>query len=90
MPRFAGKTPFDWFIEAESEAAVRVLRPDFHLLATVETCGVIVTARSDDPAFDFVSRFFAPALGIDEDPATGSAYCALAPFWAKRLHKERR
>ena len=89
MPRFAGKTPFDWFIEAESEAAVRVLRPDFHLLATVETCGVIVTARSDDPAFDFVSRFFAPALGIDEDPATGSAYCALAPFWAKRLHKEK-
>jgi PhzF family phenazine biosynthesis protein len=89
MPRFAGKTPFDWFIEAESETAVRALRPDFPLLATAGARGVIVTARSEDPAFDFVSRFFAPALGIDEDPVTGSAHCALAPFWAKRLHKEK-
>ena len=46
-----------------------------------------MTARSDDPAYDFCSRFFAPALGIDEDPVTGSAHCYLAPFWAQRLGK---
>ncbi|MDP6367500.1 MAG: PhzF family phenazine biosynthesis protein [Nitrospinota bacterium] len=86
-PRFAGRTPFDWFIEADSEAALSALAPDFPLLATVETRGVIVTARAADPALDFVSRFLAPILGVDEDPVTGSAHCALAPFWAKRLHK---
>jgi PhzF family phenazine biosynthesis protein len=86
-PRFAGRTPFDWFIEADSEAALRALAPDFPLLATVETRGVIVTARAEDTTLDFVSRFFAPVLGVDEDPVTGSAHCALAPFWAKRLHK---
>jgi predicted PhzF superfamily epimerase YddE/YHI9 len=49
--------------------------------------GVIVTAASDDPAYDFVSRFFAPAAGIPEDPVTGSAHCALGPFWKDRLNK---
>jgi len=88
VPRFTGKTPFDWFIEAKSEAAVRALCPNYNVLATVETRGVIVTAKSDDPAYDFVSRFFSPALGIDEDPVTGSAHCALAPFWGERLSKE--
>ncbi len=86
-PRFAGRTPFDWFIEGDTEAAVRALAPDFTLLSTVETRGVIVTALSEDTTLDFVSRFFAPAHGIDEDPVMGSAHCALAPFWAKRLHK---
>jgi PhzF family phenazine biosynthesis protein len=87
-PRWAGRTPFDWFIEADSEQTVRGLAPDMALLAGIETRGVIVTARSSDTAFDFVSRFFAPGHGIDEDPVTGSAHCALAPYWAKRLHKE--
>ena len=48
---------------------------------------VIITARSEDPAFDFVSRFFAPSLGINEDPVTGSAHCLLAPYWAERMGK---
>ena len=49
--------------------------------------GVIVTSASDDPRFDFVSRFFAPGAGIDEDPVTGSAHCCLGPFWSERLGK---
>jgi PhzF family phenazine biosynthesis protein len=84
-PNYVGKTRFDYFLEADSAATVRRLRPDFRRLREVETRGVIVTARSDDPAFDFVSRFFCPAGGVDEDPATGSAHCALGPFWAERL-----
>ena len=50
--------------------------------------GCIVTARSDDPEYNFVSRFFAPGLGVNEDPVTGSAHCCLGPFWAERLKKE--
>jgi PhzF family phenazine biosynthesis protein len=84
-PRHVGRTRFDYLIEVESAAAVRGLKPDFRRLRQVEARGVIVTASSDDPAFDFVSRFFAPGAGIDEDPVTGSAHCALAPFWAARL-----
>ena len=57
------------------------------MLDQVETRGVIVTAQATTPGFDFVSRFFAPRLGVPEDPATGSAHCSLAPFWAKRLGK---
>jgi predicted PhzF superfamily epimerase YddE/YHI9 len=64
------------------------LRPNFTQLASVDTRGVIVTARSDDPRFDFISRFFGPAVGINEDPVTGSAHCALATYWAPWLGKE--
>jgi predicted PhzF superfamily epimerase YddE/YHI9 len=71
----------------ESEAVLRQLAPDFKRLATVQARGIIVTSRSADPRFDFVSRFFAPAAGIDEDPVTGSAHCCLADFWRKRLGK---
>ncbi len=80
---------FDFLVEFESEAVLRGLRPDFHALAAAggEARGVIVTAPSSDPEFDFVSRFFAPAAGIDEDPVTGSAHCCLGPFWAARLGK---
>jgi PhzF family phenazine biosynthesis protein len=84
-PRFVGRTRFDYFIEVDTAAAVRQLRPDFRRLREVEARGTIVTARSDDPAFDFVSRFFCPGAGINEDPVTGSAHCSLAPFWAERL-----
>jgi PhzF family phenazine biosynthesis protein len=66
-------------------ATVRALQPDFGLIARLDAAGVIVTARSDEPGVDFVSRYFAPAVGIDEDPVTGAAHCALAPFWATRL-----
>ena len=81
------RSRFDYLVVVEDAAAVRALRPDFPALGRVETRGVIVSARSDDPAYDFVSRFFAPAAGIPEDPVTGSAHCTLGPWWAPRLGK---
>lgn len=86
-PRYVGKNSFDYLVEVESEADVRRASPDFKGLLAVECRGVIVTARSDDPQFDFVSRFFAPSAGIDEDPVTGSAHCCLADHWGRRLGK---
>jgi PhzF family phenazine biosynthesis protein len=75
-------------VELEDEAAVRRIAPDLRSLAQVNVRGVMVTARAKNPEFDFVSRYFAPAAGIDEDPVTGSAHCALTPFWAERLGKQ--
>jgi PhzF family phenazine biosynthesis protein len=86
-PQALARSKFDYLVEVASKDVVRELKPDFSRLAKIETRGVIVTARSDDPVFDFVSRFFAPQVGIDEDPATGSSHCALAPYWAERLKK---
>ena len=86
-PRYVGRSRFDYVVEVDGEAAVRDLRPDFALLKKVGGRGVIVTGRSAMPDWDFVSRFFAPAAGIDEDPVTGSAHCCLAPFWSRRLKK---
>ena len=77
----------DILVEVPAVDDVRSLRPDFNALKTMSSRGVIVTARSDDGESDFVSRFFAPAVGIDEDPVTGSAHCALGPYWAPRLRK---
>ncbi len=85
--KFVGKTRFDYFIEAESEPVVRGLAPDFTALRKLGVRGVIVTARSSSAEFDFVSRFFAPGAGVDEDPVTGSAHCALGPYWSGRLGK---
>jgi PhzF family phenazine biosynthesis protein len=76
-----------YLLELASAEAVRGLAPDFALLAACGARGVIVTARSDDPAYDFISRFFAPLLGINEDPVTGSAHCTLAPYWEAKLGK---
>jgi predicted PhzF superfamily epimerase YddE/YHI9 len=84
---YVGKTAFDYLVEVSSEETVRTVVPDLRFLATLGTRGVVVTSRSSDPSFDFVSRYFAPAFGIDEDPVTGSTHCALAPYWAKRLNK---
>ena len=84
---YVGKNQFDYLVEVESEAALRGIAPDFKRLATVPVRGIIVTSRSADPGFDFVSKFFAPASGVDEDPVTGSAHCCLADFWQKRLGK---
>jgi len=86
-PIYVGKSRHDCLLELATEAEIRSLTPDFTRLAQVATRGVIVTARSSDPTFDFVSRFFAPAAGINEDPATGSAHCCLADFWQKKLPK---
>jgi PhzF family phenazine biosynthesis protein len=77
----------DYLLLADSESRVRSLSPDLRALASVTARGVIVTAPSDDPAHDFVSRFFAPRVGVDEDPVTGSSHCCLAPFWGERLGK---
>jgi PhzF family phenazine biosynthesis protein len=86
-PRYVGRNQFDYLVEVESEAALRGITPDFKGLATVPARGIIVTSRAADPGFDFVSRFFAPASGVDEDPVTGSAHCCLGDFWRKRLGK---
>lgn len=86
-PLYVGRSPFDYLVELESESAVRSLTPDLAALRRLGTRGVIVTARSEDPGYDFVSRFFAPGVGVDEDPVTGSAHCALGPFWGARLGK---
>jgi len=76
----------DYFVLFSSEKAIVELKPDMGLLKKLDLRGVIVTAKADK--VDFVSRFFAPKFGIDEDPVTGSAHCALTPYWAKKLNKK--
>jgi PhzF family phenazine biosynthesis protein len=86
-PSFVGLSKFDQLVVVESEQILRSLRPDFAKLGQLPVRGVIVTSKSDDPRFDFISRFFAPASGIDEDPVTGSAHCCLGPYWSQQLGK---
>jgi PhzF family phenazine biosynthesis protein len=88
VPVYTGRTRFDYFLEIESERAVRALAPDMTLLKTVRTRGVIVTSRASMPGYDYVCRFFAPGGGVDEDPVTGSAQSALGPYWQERLGKD--
>ncbi|MGE3272766.1 MAG: PhzF family phenazine biosynthesis protein [Chloroflexota bacterium] len=78
----------DYLVELESAAAVRAVSPDMALLRKVDTRGIIVSAPSDTPDYDIVSRFFAPGVGIDEDAVTGSAHCLLGPYWSTRLGKD--
>lgn len=87
-PVYVGRNRFDYLVEVESEAAVRALDPDHARLRTLPARGVIVTSRGSNGKFDFVSRFFAPGSGVDEDPVTGSAHCCLTPYWSARLGKE--
>ena len=82
-PLFIGRSKFDYLIEVGSEDELRALRPDHGRLRRVPVRGVIVTSRAHE--YDFVSRFFGPGVGIDEDPVTGSAHCALTPYWAEKL-----
>src|SRR5574341_2496406 len=86
-PTYVGRNQFDYLVEVDSEETVRRLAPDHTALAKLPVRGVIVTSRAAPGEFDFVSRFFAPGSGIAEDPVTGSAHCALAPFWGARLAK---
>ena len=81
------KNRLGYLVELENAEAVRNLQPDIRLLGSLPIKGVIVTAGSDTSSYDFVSRYFAPSIGIDEDPVTGSAHCALAPYWAAKLGK---
>jgi predicted PhzF superfamily epimerase YddE/YHI9 len=76
---------FDYLVEVAEAAQVAALRPDMKQLAAVPTRGVIVTARAAGEESDFVSRWFGPRVGVDEDPVTGSAHCCLGPWWADRL-----
>lgn len=77
----------DYMVVVSDEPTVRELKPNMQALAEIKSRGVIVTAASVNPSIDFVSRFFAPSCGIPEDPVTGSAHCALAPYWAEQLGK---
>jgi len=86
-PVYVGRNQFDYLVEVESAAALRVTQPDHSVLRKLPVRGIIVTARSDTPEFDFISRFFAPGSGIDEDPVTGSSHTCLGPYWNKRLGK---
>src|SRR5262249_10531591 len=77
-----------YLVELESDAAVRRATPDLARISQLPVRGVIITARSAEERHDFVSRYFAPAAGVNEDPVTGSAHCSLAPFWGARLGKQ--
>ena len=87
-PKFIGRNRLDYLVEVATEGELQNVEPDFRLLKNVTGRGVIVTSRSDSGDFDFVSRFFAPAAGIDEDPVTGSAHCCLGPYWGPKLNKD--
>ncbi len=86
--RIIGRSRFDYLVEAESEEAVRALRPEFSKIGRLKARGLILTSRASGSGYDYVSRFFAPAAGVDEDPVTGSAHCCLAPFWKERLGRD--
>jgi PhzF family phenazine biosynthesis protein len=86
-PKYVGKNQFDYLVEVESEGTVRDMKPDLTLLESISSRGFMVTSLATSQGYDFVSRFFAPGVGINEDPVTGSAHCCLGPFWANRLGK---
>jgi predicted PhzF superfamily epimerase YddE/YHI9 len=87
-PLWTGKNRFDYLIEVASADEVREMRPDFPRLARLTTRGVMVTAETPKGPYDFISRFFAPAVGIPEDPVTGSAHCCLGPYWQQRTGRD--
>lgn len=84
---FVGKSVFDYLVELENETAVCQLKPDLERLKTYPVRGIIVTSQASTASLDFVSRFFAPQSGINEDPVTGSAHCSLAHYWSRKLNK---
>ena len=91
-PRHIGACGSDYLVEVESEGELRRLFPDLGVLKTLPVRGIAVTCAPDASTrakgYDFVSRFFAPSVGVDEDPVTGSSHCFLGPFWGRRLGKE--
>ena len=86
--KYIGRPRFDYLVEVDSVEDVRRLNPDFSALRRLKVRGVIVTSRATGSTYDFVSRFFAPGAGVDEDPVTGSAHCCLAPYWKERLGRD--
>lgn len=85
--KYIGKNRIDYIVEVDDEQTVKDLQPDINMMKNITTRGVLVTAKADDEDTDFVSRCFFPAIGISEDPVTGSAHCCLGPYWAKKLDK---
>ncbi len=85
--KYVGKNRLDYIVEVENEEVLKSLNPDFNLLKSVQSRGIIVTCKSNRPDIDFVSRCFYPAVGVNEDPVTGSAHCCLGPYWQKKLDK---
>lgn len=88
QPEFVGRSKFDFVLRYASAETLRGLRPDYQKLGAIPCRGIIVTAKSDDPGFDFLTRSFFPAIGVNEDPVCGSAHCALTPYWAAELGKQ--
>ncbi|WP_040379237.1 PhzF family phenazine biosynthesis protein [Dethiobacter alkaliphilus] len=88
-PLFAGRNRLDYIIEVDSADTVRRLKPDFAQLRDMGLRGVMVTSRDRGADYDFISRYFAPGAGIEEDPVTGSAHCCLGPYWMSKLNKNR-
>lgn len=80
---FLGKSDYDYLVVLEDEEALIELHPDLNSMADVDARGFILTARSASSAYDYISRFFAPAAGVNEDSVTGSAHCTLAPYWSE-------
>ena len=87
-PTYVGRNRFDYLVEVDTDASVQQLTPNFQRLREIDARGIIITARAEMEGFDFVSRFFAPNSGIDEDPVTGSAHCCLGPYWQRRLGRD--
>ncbi|MGE7907261.1 PhzF family phenazine biosynthesis protein [Peribacillus sp. NPDC094092] len=87
VPAYVGQNKWDYLVEVQSEEIVRNIKPDIDSIAQLPIRGVIVTSRSDSGEYDFVSRFFSPAQGLDEDHVTGSAHCCLGPYWKRKLDK---
>jgi PhzF family phenazine biosynthesis protein len=86
-PVYVGRNEFDYVVEVDSEESLHALAPKFALLHDLDARGVVVTSRAQTTAADFVSRWFGPGVGVDEDPVTGSSHCCLAPYWSARLGK---
>jgi predicted PhzF superfamily epimerase YddE/YHI9 len=86
-PVYAGTDGNLLFLEIDDPGLLRTMDPDIAALAKFDPGEFLVTCRSDDARYDFISRFFAPAVGIPEDPVTGSAHCYLAPYWSEKLEK---
>ncbi len=86
-PVYVGRSDLDYLVEVASEKTVRNCQPDFMAILRLPLRGLILTSHGDESRYDFVSRFFAPAVGINEDPVTGAAHCMLGPYWAGKLGK---
>jgi PhzF family phenazine biosynthesis protein len=84
---YVGTNGVKYLVEVAESETVEKLSPDFEMMKRIDTQGVIVTAKANEPGIDFVSRYFAPAVGINEDPVTGSAHCCLGPYWSAKLGK---